>query len=66
LKIFFFFYRLENLKEEDSGHYVCHGKNSVGHNRDYVCIGVRKAEEQEIGFQSVSVDDQAPDIQYKN
>jgi hypothetical protein len=34
------------LKEEDSGHYICNGNNSIGHNRDYVYIGVVKAEEQ--------------------
>ena len=41
------FFRLSNLKQSDSGYYLCYGKNSQGSNRDYVYVNVQEDAREE-------------------
>ena len=48
-----------NLKESDSGYYICNAENSVGRNRDYVYLTV----EREDGGEARPDDDRRQDDQ---
>jgi len=43
-QLVFFFLRLYNLKEADSGHYICNAQNSAGRSRDYVYLEISRGD----------------------
>ena len=56
---------MNNLKQSDSGYYVCLGKNSQGTNRDYAYVQVREAREDDAQSENGSENESVPTVEIK-